>query len=61
MQAIEKDTSCMSTVLAVEKGYTLHIHTACGGNGYTLMPTLLLVERKHTVGGKMDSHSHPHS
>jgi hypothetical protein len=33
---VEKNTPCTSKLLAVEKGYTLHIHTAGSGKGYTL-------------------------
>jgi hypothetical protein len=36
LQAREMDfTPCMFTVLAVEKGYTLHSHTACNGKKNT--------------------------
>jgi hypothetical protein len=34
--AKEGDTPCTSILLAVEKGYTLHVYTANCGNGYTL-------------------------
>jgi hypothetical protein len=41
---MERDTPCTYTVLAVKKGYTQHIHTAWGGNGYILMPSVLAVK-----------------
>ncbi len=43
--AVEMDTPCLSIILSVGKGYTLHAHTTGGGMGYTL--------HVHTaVGGK---------
>jgi hypothetical protein len=36
MQAIDWDAPCMFTLLLMEKGYTLHVHTAGGGKGDTL-------------------------
>jgi hypothetical protein len=45
-QAMERDIPCMFTVLAVKKGYTLHMHTACDINRYTLTSTIPVGERK---------------
>jgi hypothetical protein len=46
MNTSSLDIPCMFTVLAVKKGYTLHLHTACDINGYTLTSTILVGERK---------------
>jgi hypothetical protein len=46
LQAREMDfTPCTSTVLVVIKGYTLDIHTACGGKENTSTSELLTVKR----------------
>jgi hypothetical protein len=45
---MERDTPCTFTVLVVEKGYTLHIHTACGRKRYILTSTQLVGEKKTT-------------
>jgi hypothetical protein len=39
----------MFTLLLVEKGYTLHVHTAGGGKGYTLQVHIACSGKKDTL------------
>jgi hypothetical protein len=50
MQEMEIKTPCKSKFLAVEKGYTLHIHTVTVESGTTsYVHTLLVVERIYSI------------